>query len=60
MLYTGLGSIPLISTKTGWEWERERPLSLNPQLREWAPKDEDFKSVWDDENFKKLTLQGLL
>lgn len=34
----------------------KRAISLDPQLREWAPKDEDFKSLWDDEDFKKLTL----
>jgi tetratricopeptide (TPR) repeat protein len=34
----------------------KRAISLNPQLKEWAPKDEDFKSLWDDEDFKKLTL----
>jgi len=31
-------------------------ISLNPQLKAWAPKDEDFKNLWEDEDFKKLTL----
>ncbi|MGA2407162.1 MAG: tetratricopeptide repeat protein [Bacteroidales bacterium] len=34
----------------------KRAISLNPQLKVSAPKDEDFKSLWDDEDFKKLTL----
>jgi tetratricopeptide (TPR) repeat protein len=34
----------------------KRAISLNPQLKAYAPKDEDFKSLWDDEDFKKLTL----
>jgi len=34
----------------------KRAISFNPQLKSWAPKDEDFKSLWDDEDFKKLTL----
>ena len=34
----------------------KRAISLSPQLKEWAPKDEDFKSLWADEDFKKLTL----
>jgi tetratricopeptide (TPR) repeat protein len=34
----------------------KRAISLSPQLKEWAPKDQDFKSLWDDEDFKKLTL----
>jgi tetratricopeptide (TPR) repeat protein len=34
----------------------KRAISLSPQLKAWAPKDEDFKSLWDDEDFKKLTL----
>jgi tetratricopeptide (TPR) repeat protein len=36
--------------------DRKRAISLNPQLKAYAPKDEDFKSLWDDEDFKKLTL----
>jgi tetratricopeptide (TPR) repeat protein len=34
----------------------KKAISLDTQLKEWAPKDEDFKSLWDDEDFKKLTL----
>jgi tetratricopeptide (TPR) repeat protein len=34
----------------------KKAISLNPQLKAYAPKDEDFKSLWDDEDFKKLTL----
>lgn len=34
----------------------KKAISLNPQFKESAPKDEDFKSLWDDEDFKKLTL----
>jgi tetratricopeptide (TPR) repeat protein len=34
----------------------KKAISLSPQIKEWAPKDEDFKSLWDDEDFKKLTL----
>jgi len=34
----------------------KKAISLSPQLKEWASKDEDFKSLWDDEDFKKLTL----
>jgi sulfatase modifying factor 1 len=31
-------------------------ISLSPPLKASARKDEDFKSLWDDEDFKKLTL----
>jgi putative intracellular protease/amidase len=34
----------------------KRAILLSPQLKAWAPKDEDLKSLWDDEDFKKLTL----
>jgi len=34
----------------------KRAISLNPEFKVYAPKDEDFKSLWDDEDFKKLTL----
>jgi tetratricopeptide (TPR) repeat protein len=34
----------------------KRAIALSPQLKAYAPKDEDFKSLWDDEDFKKLTL----
>ena len=33
-----------------------KAISLNPQLKSNAVKDEDFKSLWEDEDFKKLTL----
>ena len=29
---------------------------MNPSFKGNAPKDEDYKSLWDDEDFKKLTL----
>ena len=35
-------------------------ISLRPELKAYAPEDEDFKSLWDEEDFKKLTLQGFL
>lgn len=28
--------------------------SLRPELREWAPKDEDLRSLWDEPRFKQL------
>jgi tetratricopeptide (TPR) repeat protein len=34
----------------------KRAISLSPEVKAYAPKDEDFKSLWDDEDFKKLTL----
>jgi Flp pilus assembly protein TadD len=34
----------------------KKAISLSPELKANAPKDEDFKSLWDDEEFKKLTL----
>jgi len=34
----------------------KRAISLNPQLKAHPPQDVDFKSLWDDEDFKKLTL----
>jgi len=34
-----------------------KAISLNPQFKSYAPKDEDFKSLWDNEIFKKLTSQ---
>jgi sulfatase modifying factor 1 len=36
-----------------------KAISLSPPLRASAPKDEDFKSLWDDEDFKKLTLVNM-
>jgi tetratricopeptide (TPR) repeat protein len=35
----------------------KKAISLSPQLKEYAPKDEDFKSLWDDEDFKNLITQ---
>ena len=32
-------------------------ISMNPSFKEYAHKDEDFKSLWDNEDFKKLTSQ---
>jgi tetratricopeptide (TPR) repeat protein len=34
----------------------KKAISMNPSFKESARKDEDFKSLWDDEDFKKLTL----
>ena len=34
----------------------QKAISMNPSFKESARKDEDFKSLWDDEDFKKLTL----
>jgi predicted Zn-dependent protease len=35
----------------------KRAISLNPRLKTYAAKDEDFKSLWDDEDFKSITSQ---
>jgi formylglycine-generating enzyme required for sulfatase activity/Flp pilus assembly protein TadD len=42
--------------KTNALADLKNAISLNPQLKSNAPKDEDFKSLWADEDFKKLTL----
>jgi predicted Zn-dependent protease len=34
----------------------KRAISLNPSFRESARKDDDFRSLYEDEDFKKLTL----
>lgn len=34
-----------------------KAVSMNPQFKSYAVKDEDFKSLWDNEDFKKLTSQ---
>jgi len=34
----------------------QKAISINPSFKENARKDEDFKSLYDDEDFKKLTL----
>lgn len=34
----------------------KKAISLNPSFKEYARKDEDFKSLYNDEDFKKLTL----
>jgi len=34
----------------------KKAISLNPSFKENASKDEDFKSLYDDEDFKKITL----
>ena len=34
----------------------KKAISMNPSFKEYARKDEDFKSLYDDEEFKKLTL----
>jgi tetratricopeptide (TPR) repeat protein len=33
----------------------KKAIELNPKLKEEAKKDQDFKNLWDDEDFKKLT-----
>jgi len=35
----------------------DRATSLNPSFKEYARKDEDFKSLWDDQDFKTQTSQ---
>lgn len=35
----------------------EKAISLNSRFKSYAAKDEDFKSLWDNEDFKKLTSQ---
>jgi tetratricopeptide (TPR) repeat protein len=34
----------------------KKAILMNPSFKESARKDEDFKSLWDDDDFKKLTL----
>jgi Flp pilus assembly protein TadD len=34
----------------------KKAISMNPSFKESARKDEDFRSLWADEDFKKLTL----
>ena len=34
----------------------KKAISMNPSFKEYARKDKDFKSLYDDEDFKKLTL----
>jgi tetratricopeptide (TPR) repeat protein len=34
----------------------KKAISLNPEIKAYATKDVDFKSLWEDEDFKKLTL----
>jgi tetratricopeptide (TPR) repeat protein len=33
----------------------KKAIELNPKLKEEAKKDQNFKNLWDDEDFKKLT-----
>lgn len=35
----------------------EKAISINPEFKSYATKDEDFKSLWNNEDFKKLTSQ---
>ncbi len=35
----------------------EKAISMNPQFKSYAQKDVDFKSLWDNEEFKKLTAE---
>jgi len=32
-----------------------KAIELNPEYKELAKKDEDFKILWDDEEFKNIT-----
>jgi tetratricopeptide (TPR) repeat protein len=34
-----------------------KAVSMNPQFKSYAAKDEDFKTLWDDEDFKKIIMQ---
>jgi tetratricopeptide (TPR) repeat protein len=34
-----------------------KAISMNPQFKSYAPTDEDFKSLWEDADFKKITSQ---
>lgn len=34
-----------------------KAISMNPEFKSYAAKDEDFKSLWNNEDFKKLTSQ---
>ncbi len=34
-----------------------KAISMNVQFKSYAPKDEDFKSLWEDEDFKKIVSQ---
>jgi tetratricopeptide (TPR) repeat protein len=34
-----------------------KAISMNPEFKSYATKDEDFKSLWNNEDFKKLTSQ---
>lgn len=35
----------------------EKSISLDPRFKKQAPQDEDFKSLYDDEEFRRLTFQ---
>lgn len=41
--------------KTNALLDLQKAISMNPSLRQSAVKDEDFKSLYDNEDFKKLT-----
>jgi tetratricopeptide (TPR) repeat protein len=34
-----------------------KAISMNPQFKSYAPTDEDYKSLWEDAEFKKITSQ---
>ena len=34
----------------------KKAVSMNPSFKEYARQDEDFKKLYDDEDFKKITL----
>jgi Flp pilus assembly protein TadD len=42
--------------KTSALADLKKAISINPSFKEYARKDEDFKSLWDDEDFKNLSL----
>jgi tetratricopeptide (TPR) repeat protein len=35
----------------------EKAVTMNPQFKSFAKQDEDYKSLWENEEFKKLTSQ---
>jgi len=43
--------------KTNALADLEKAVSMNQQFKEYASKDEDFKSLWEDADFKKIISQ---
>lgn len=35
----------------------QKAISMDPQFKSYAPRDEDYKSLWDNDEFKKCTSQ---